>query len=156
MGNIDRTKGKVYKVEKIIAHNEYNRKGFKEMDIAVMKIKGPIVFNTNAQPICLPSKSFESPRGTTLVAAGWGFLAYQAGYTPTLLQQVVLNVIPIEKCAEIYDRIRYKNFKHQICTHNLGKDACQGDSGGPLVDLVNGRGFLVGIVSYGVTCAGIF
>ncbi|CAG2169584.1 unnamed protein product [Oppiella nova] len=56
-------------------------------------------------------------------------------------------------CAQKYKQKKYSLYKSQLCTWNYKQDACQGDSGGPLVEIVNGKATLVGVVSYGSTCA---
>ena len=35
-----------------------------------------------------------------------------------------------------------------------GTDSCQGDSGGPLYKFVNGKAYIIGVVSRGDDCAG--
>lgn len=81
------------------------------------------------------------------------------GPEPELLQEVEVNKINQEVCAE-----RYRILKEQqpwlpdvtanmFCSGILdvgGKDACQGDSGGPVIVDSN---IVVGITSWGHLCA---
>ena len=110
---------------KVTVHSRYDVNKYKSSDIAVMKIDGPIQFSKDVRPVCLPEQSYQDVRTKTLMVAGWGFMTYGANISPAQLRQVELNIIPIEKCAQIYAPIRYKIFKSQICTHNEGQDACQ-------------------------------
>ncbi|CAG2178994.1 unnamed protein product [Oppiella nova] len=146
VGNNNHLNGVPYNVTKIVSHESYNKYNYKESDIALMKMSEPIAMKHSIQPICLPSVPYEEPSSDVVVVAGWGLLRYDTGSGPVDLQEVKLNIEPIEKCAQTFKRQSYKIYRSQICTLDEGKDACSGDSGGPAVDYVNG--ILVGIVSY--------
>ena len=93
--------------------------------------------------------STEPPAGSLAVVSGWGALT-PGGSLPSQLQAVEVDITPRAACDSAYadyDGIT----QNMICAavSGGGKDACQGDSGGPLV--VNG--VLVGIVSWGLSCA---
>lgn len=64
--------GTYYKVEKFIAHNEYNRPQFAN-DIAVIKLQNTIQFNEKVKPIELMRD--EVPDGAELELTGWGRLS---------------------------------------------------------------------------------
>lgn len=55
--------------------------------------------------------------------SGWGKLSIN-GPSSNVLMKVNLNVVPIERCAKVYERVNTTVAK-QICTHHPSKDACQ-------------------------------
>ena len=88
-----------------------------------------------------------------LVMTGWGNIQGGfSGHVPAMvLQQLVLQEVPLQKCGEMWNAQLLPN---QICASSgtPGQAPCQGDSGGPLVRLVNRRKEiweLVGVVSFG-------
>jgi len=93
--------------------------------------------------------STEPPAGTRAVVIGWGTLT-PGGSLPLKLRAVEVYIISRVECNRAY--AAYGGITYQMICAGVpggGKDACQGDSGGPLV--VNGT--LVGIVSWGLSCA---
>lgn len=114
-----------------------------------------IVLNERIQTACLPEPRFELETNSSAWVAGWGSLKSGGSYSSTL-QNVKITVYNSSFCNRIFSR---KNWTTQICAgeYEGGKDTCQGDSGGPLMikKLINGkeRSILVGITSYGLSCA---
>ena len=104
-------------------------------------------YGPGVQPISLTT--VEPSAGALSVVSGWGTLT-PGGSLPTQLQAVDVDIISREVCDSTY--AAYGGItENMICAGVTGggKDACQGDSGGPLV--VGGQ--LVGIVSWGLSCA---
>mmetsp|Transcript_25248 Transcript_25248/g.80262 ORF Transcript_25248/g.80262 Transcript_25248/m.80262 type:complete len:365 (-) Transcript_25248:67-1161(-) len=67
------------------------------------------------------------------------------------LQQVSLSVKDFANCSAAFEGEGVRLVEEAMfCAGEVGKDTCQGDSGGPVVD---GSGTLVGIVSFGISCA---
>jgi trypsin len=91
----------------------------------------------------------EPPAGALSVVSGWGTLT-PGGSLPSQLQGVEVYITSHAECDSAYDAFGGIT-ENMICAGVTGggKDACQGDSGGPLVF----RGRLVGIVSWGLSCA---
>ncbi|CAF2847435.1 unnamed protein product [Rotaria sp. Silwood2] len=104
--------------------------------------------------ICLPlTKTIEyPPKDASVVAIGWGVLASGDQAPSNALQQVTLKTI---SKTNINCRKAIHNSTIQFCSavQGGGKDTCQGDSGGPLMIFSNGQWILVGITSYGISCA---
>ncbi|CAL4109628.1 unnamed protein product, partial [Meganyctiphanes norvegica] len=74
------------------------------------------------------------------------------GASADVLQEVVLDVISLDRCRQLYNSLTITD--NMICTYTVAKDACAGDSGGPLItQLGDGRWVQTGIVSFGVGCA---
>ncbi|XP_055321233.1 transmembrane protease serine 9-like [Sitodiplosis mosellana] len=137
--------GTSYKIEKFIAHEQYNKPSFAN-DIAVIRVKGSIALNDKVKTIEYSSE--EVPDDAVLQLTGWGRLQ-AGGALPQLLQIIKLNAVQTERCKEIYGSSAPVHDSH-ICTlTKVGGGACNGDSGGPLV--YNNK--LVGLVNWGVPCA---
>lgn len=64
--------GALYKVRKLIAHEEYNRPQFAN-DVGLILIDGKIEFNEKVQPIKYSNKFVKA--GSELRVTGWGRLS---------------------------------------------------------------------------------
>jgi trypsin len=105
------------------------------------------VFGPGVGPI--PLTTAEPPAGAIATTSGWGTTT-PGGDLPNQLQAVNVTITDREVCNTAY--ADYGGITvNMICAGEPGggKDACQGDSGGPLT--VDGQ--LVGIVSWGLSCA---
>lgn len=72
-------------------------------------------------------------------------LFFFLGTNSPILLKVDLPIIPIQKCALIYNR-SVPITEKQLCAGGVdGKDSCSGDSGGPLI--FHGQP-LTGVLSY--------
>ncbi|KAK5640465.1 hypothetical protein RI129_011276 [Pyrocoelia pectoralis] len=135
--------GDVYQVAEFRVHPNYTVQ-YTKNDIAIVKLKSPIIFNEKVQPISLETEYVDGD--VECVLTGWGDLQYP-GTSPDQLQQVNLKTVTNTEC-----RTKLSNFKideRQICTFTkAGEGSCVGDSGGPLV-----ADKQIGIVSFGIPCA---
>lgn len=61
--------GRKYQVEKLFPHNLYNQL-LSFNDIALVKLRDPITFNADVQPLPLAEHNTEA--GVELVLSGWG------------------------------------------------------------------------------------
>ncbi|XP_045488738.1 chymotrypsin-1-like [Pieris rapae] len=141
--------GNSYDVNSIVTHEDYNANTLKN-DISLLKIVGSIKFDTNIQPIKLPTSDIGA--GAMCTLKGWGKTDSQVA--PENLQVVYnLTTIYVEECNRRLDNVSKKFLPiidKQLCTLNKErKGTCKGDSGGPLIS----GGVQVGIVSWGVPCA---
>ncbi|XP_042859162.1 serine proteinase stubble-like isoform X2 [Penaeus japonicus] len=141
-------------VTTIIQNPLFNPVSF-EYDIALLRLRDPVVFQPNILPVCLPRKE-DFVVGGTGVATGWGRL-YSKGPLPSVLQKVELPIVSNAKCTAMFLEAGYKEDIPDIflCAgYEEGKeDTCEGDSGGPLVVLREGAWTLAGISSWGKSCA---
>jgi len=113
----------------------------------LFQISVPFAYGTGVQPI--PPSSTEHLAGALPVVSGWGNLT-PGGSPPSQLQAVEVYKPTREECGSAY--ANYSGITVNMFCAGVtggGKDPCQGDSGGPLV--VGGQ--LVGIVSWGLSCA---
>ncbi|XP_054917899.2 uncharacterized protein [Dermacentor andersoni] len=146
-------------VEKIIIHDKYNSYSH-YYDIAAVRFNRDLL--RPFMPICLPTPTFTGRALTDQEAyvIGWGSTKF-GGPSSKELREVSLPIWSNSECKKVYDPLNSQHIdrgitKEQLCAGRKegGVDACQGDSGGPLMVLdSNKRWTLVGIVSFGHSCA---
>ena len=93
--------------------------------------------------------------GTVGTVTGWGVLAQNGFFSPTVLHEVEVPIRTNADCASAYQGFHYI-VTQMLCAGELGggQDSCQGDSGGPFFVSDGGSGLIqVGVVSWGVGCA---
>jgi secreted trypsin-like serine protease len=157
----------IFQIDKVIIRDGYKDAAQTGQDIALVHLKraynGPVVrlsLNRDTDP--------QTPPGAQVRVAGFGSMnamstansyrspdgqEYLAG-SRKLMETAVPTV------AGSVCKARYQSSKiddEQLCAglEEGGKDSCQGDSGGPLVSYDrHGCPFQVGVVSWGVGCAG--
>ena len=140
--------------------------------------------HSKARAACLPdqTKDINFPHGTEFVVSGWGRLKYK-GWTPAKLHHVTVHAISDAKCKTKQKYKTYFS-ERMHCAGNLqngGFGTCNGDSGGKVqriqlyyqriiflftyfllqiigpitwIDPGTKRAKLIGVVSWGVGCAG--
>lgn len=123
-------------------------------DIALLRLRQPIVYGTYAVPVCLPHKTMaerELWRVRLHTVSGWGRRA-ENGPTSRFLRRLSVPRIHTEDCLRASNVSLTSNM---FCAGYIeGKeDSCKGDSGGPLVTPFGNTIFLLGIVSWGKGCA---
>ncbi|XP_035535314.1 transmembrane protease serine 13a [Morone saxatilis] len=141
-----------YLVKKILLNENYNSKT-NDQDVALIKLKSPVVFNDKTQPACLPTFDQQFSQGTRCWTSGFGTTVAGSGTVSRDLMEVTVDIIGREVCnsPSVYGGAVTKNM---LCAGDLagGKDSCQGDSGGPLVCQGESLWYLVGITSWGAGC----
>ena len=142
--------GEVLGVDRIVVHEGFNNFDISN-DIALVFLSEPSsqgVIQTISEEI-FSEVSFNTP----FEVAGWGLLSTDTFESPDLLQDVGVDYIDTEICADAFAPEFGDNAitETMICagTFDGGKDSCFGDSGGPLIMSINGVPQQVGIVSWG-------
>ena len=117
----------------------YEKFGYFQNDIALLKLSEPLKFDETIAPICLPSA--EPTVRDTLTLAGWGFTANRT--KAKILQKLDLKHVPLEECNEIW-RTETKSpdfewLETLVCAKGEKglSDACLADSGGPLFQVID-------------------
>jgi secreted trypsin-like serine protease len=167
----------LFAIESVVIHSAY-KKATKLDDIALVRVaEDPRIaqFEASGRLVAVPvmapgDRDFDA--GEALRVTGWGWMgqrnetdavtrldsAKQLQRNPADLQQLTLNYLPDEKCAQEYGEFYGPG---ALCAGALavdgsievGKDSCQGDSGGPLTrEEDGGARSLVGVVSGGKGC----
>ncbi|KAJ3665167.1 hypothetical protein Zmor_000677 [Zophobas morio] len=104
-------------------------------DIALIKVKRPIVFDFFTQPACLHLN--RNIPTTVLQVAGWGKTDFY-GDSSSHLMKANITLVSSKECSERFPvhRLRMKSGiidEMHICAGDAsGRDTCPGDSGGPL------------------------
>ena len=136
--------GQSFDVEKIIVHSMYDKEDDGDPhDIALVKLKSPLVYSEFVKPICLPKRDHDFDHNKKCYATGWGDTA---GTSPHKykLHQVNDDIIPTASCrwgAILTDS--------QICFGRDKVGTCSGDSGGPLSCKDGNTWYLAGLTSFG-------
>lgn len=119
-------------------------------DIALLRLKTPVKFNSYVYPVCLPLDDLANKNydGTKMLAAGWGVTELKTD--SPVKKKVKIPVVPLATCQRNFENVG----DTQICAGGeRNRNTCNGDSGGPLMNqqLVGGnpRWILQGIVSFG-------
>ena len=137
-------------------HPRYDETGNLEFDFAVLTLAESVSWDDGAQPVCAPQGDDESYDGQTSTVSGWG-TTFSGGSVTNELRYTNVPIIPSARCASSFPNGWVTD--DMICAGNQGgndRDSCQGDSGGPLaVKNASGQFEVVGIVSWGIGCAGL-
>lgn len=137
-------------VSRIRQHPQFQKDTFMN-DIAVLRLKRPVMFNEYIRPVCLPQRSDETFFGKTAVATGWGTQSFGGPYSD-VLREVKLVVWNNTQCKERFAQPITDVF---LCAGPKKRegDACQGDSGGPLMVQSRSKQWtLIGVISWGIKC----
>jgi len=141
-------------VERVIRHPLYNNRN-SDNDIALLRLKEDIRFDSYAQPACLPLKANQEvdyAAGSNAIISGWGSTKARSG--PMTLQVAMVPMISDNTCRQM-EYYGWRLTKSMFCAGKLGEggvDSCQGDSGGPLVRSIKGKFTVLGVVSWGQGC----
>jgi len=149
--------GEEYDVEEVISHSSY---GWNGNDIALLRMKEPIEFNDNVQPISIICSGQVSAGaqdvGVASTITGWGNTS-QGGQGSDVLQYIEVPIISPNDPGLNNQLANQVNPTTEILAGAIdgGMDSCQGDSGGPLVvrNVEDTEWLLVGITSWGLGCA---
>lgn len=148
-------------VVKIVRHPDYKivisgKYRIPTNDVALLKLRTPLVFDEQTQPIALISTSEEETftESTALVVSGYGAQSEGGKPVPRLFRADV-DYVTNDTCN---GGLSYnKRITPEMMCAGVkagGVDSCQGDSGGPLVyRRQDGSARLTGVVSWGDGCA---
>lgn len=139
------------KAETIIKHPSYgNPLGDAEYDydIALVKMKTPIVFIDEISPICMPNGR-KPEIGSRGITTGWGKTSSNDTGSSPMLRQTTITIMENEVCETPKNLLTSR----MICAGELNPvhSSCYGDSGGPFVlkDETSQFYYLAGLVSSG-------
>lgn len=131
-------------VAEIISHENFDYDIIAN-DVCLLRLKEPLVFNDEVQPVKLPEQDQAFESGDAIVS-GWGTLHAGDFNLPDLLHVVTVPLVIDDDCAKAYGNDLIPDM--MICAGESGKDSCQGDSGGPMTC----EGLHCGVVSWGIGC----
>lgn len=147
----------VFKTDKIIIHEDYNKSSIMDADLALMRTNVPMHFNKIVKPVCLPKQGEDVAVNKKCFVSGFGRLSGR-GPTARILQHAMLPIVDSHECETLLNThlIGYPHIpitRGMVCAGHGTDDirsACMGDSGGPLVcQQPDGRWVLEGAVSFG-------
>jgi secreted trypsin-like serine protease len=146
--------GKIQKVDRIVINPGFRIVGddkVPENDLALLHVTGtPALVPLERPPKAALGELLKD--GAKVRIFGWGTSSFQAaGPISNTLLYAFVDVVGRAKCngPTIYKGLVQKTM---FCAGLGFADACQGDSGGPAIGYINGRKYLVGIISWGVGC----
>ncbi|XP_046835710.1 serine protease snake-like [Vespa crabro] len=155
----DEKAGTVIGIEQMIRHPSYNPPAM-YADIALIKLKRTVTFNTLIKPACLYQLYDNVPMKVWI--SGWGVTEF-GGEQSEKLQKAQLDIIDNIACSIKHNNslaVPYGVTPSMICAGDPHggwiKDACQGDSGGPLQlphPVYSCLFQIIGITSFGEGCA---
>lgn len=139
-------------IQSISVAQNYNTGATDSNDVAVLTLDSPVL---GLPAVVLADQSYDDDTGDRAIVAGWGAKFYGSPVVPSQMQQGRVEIISDRRCIRSFARKGFKiDPSVQICATARPVDTCQGDSGGPLFRRVNGQFVQLGIVSWGIGCAG--
>ncbi|XP_038640496.1 serine protease 52-like isoform X2 [Scyliorhinus canicula] len=128
----------IYKVHKIIVHKYFVRNllgvRIPDHDIALVLVRGPIMFSNLVSPVCLPDdRRFDMETVQNCWVTGWQLKSVARGPMPPIYHMVKEHVTyqTLATCEKFYPENLRKNV---ICVTNWNKkqSLCMGGYGAPL------------------------
>lgn len=134
----------------MVLHPAFQAEDEWDNDLALIKLKEPVVMSDKITPIPLPACGQSLQNKSVGAIAGWGWGAYltQAEWLKSL-------VLPLtSQCASLYERNPRFKSDRMLCTgpSRHGENVCDKDAGGALVVMDEGDVFAAGILSYDRVC----
>ncbi|XP_055657122.1 coagulation factor X [Falco peregrinus] len=157
VGEVDREKKEqsetMHTVDKILVHSKYVAETY-DNDIALIKLKEPIVFSEYIVAACLPEADFANEvlmNQRSGMVSGFG-REFEGGRLSKKLKVLEVPYVDRNTCKQ---STNFAITENMFCAgyETEQKDACQGDSGGPHVTRYKDTYFVTGIVSWGEGCA---
>ncbi|XP_024911156.1 haptoglobin isoform X2 [Cynoglossus semilaevis] len=143
-------------VEKIVLHPNFLNHSNWDNNLALIKLKEPVLMSDKVAPIPLPERGQDLTNITDGIISGWGWGAL---LTPaTSLKYLILPIANHSSCKAYYKK---KPFTPDVddnmfCTSisRFGENVCFGDAGGALAvrDPDSGDVFVAGILIYDRNC----
>jgi len=130
-------------------HPNYNGNNL-DYDVALLRLSVPATIGNTIRPIKLAPANSGDFSGGSATCTGWG-LTTEGGSSSAVLREVTYPVITNARCSTMYSGISAR----MLCAYEPGKDSCNGDSGGPFFVYQGNDPVQVGIVSWGIGCAGV-
>ncbi|CAK1546584.1 unnamed protein product [Leptosia nina] len=154
-GNLERSLAKPYTICAHYTHPMWNlsRLHSHDYDYQLVLLDTAVPVTSSSRPIAIGNLQDVKP-GIMIGISGWGHVTYsKKSRMQDLLRRTYVPIMADDVCRQMPDGNYDKITPRMFCAGyvNGTKDSCQGDSGGPAV--INGK--LVGLVSYGVGCAGV-
>ena len=149
--------GDEYEVAEVISHSAYGNNG---NDIALLRMKEPIQFSDDVQPISIICSGQVNAGaqnvGVIATITGWGNTS-QGGDGSDVLQYIEVPIVDYDDPGLQFPGWASINEVTEILVGAIdgGMDSCQGDSGGPVAvrNVQDTDWLLMGITSWGSGCA---
>ncbi|XP_039751348.1 trypsin CFT-1-like [Pararge aegeria] len=131
-------------------------------DVAIVRLASPAPLSNKIQLGRIAGPNYTLPDNLRVYVAGWGLTHFENLEVSDELQHTYLFIINQDLCTKRYAELGQQPGNENMITRVTpemmcsgildvgGKDACSGDSGGPVV---HGGDIIVGVTSWGYTCA---
>lgn len=156
----------LYRVSSVVVHPQY---GSADIDIAVLTLTSAISGRTAVPAASASEANTLTAAGAALISGGWGTTS-SGGNSPSDFLVADLKAFPRNACAGTgtyqLGGVTFNGLGSDVdwatalCAGGVVPgttkviDTCQGDSGGPLLAGTGSGTRLVGVVSWGIGCAG--
>lgn len=159
---------RVVAVQRVAVNPDYIRRSASN-DVAVLVLTKPVTDVAPLLPIRPEEAAAYTSSGQTVTVAGWGTMSPTRKQFPDAFRVGELTIFPDGTCGGgenfTINGVTFKGFapgdadpNSMLCAGGVTSgsqriDSCQGDSGGPLVWGTGADARLVGVVSWGESCA---
>lgn len=147
-------------IENITIHNLY-ASARKYHDIALIRLNQDVEFTPFVRPACLHTDTRDLESDQPLVVIGWGVTDVQTRTRSSILLQTNVSTVALDRCNAIHKQYGLQRTyplgltEGQYCAFDpeYKSDACESDSGGPLQLVEDNKSTIVGVISFGRSCA---